>query len=155
MCDQESNKLTEASSEAVPDSDTAAQGATAGSILIVHFEPRSRTNLETALAAAGYKVECCEDGEQALAALAARPFILVITAIEMPRIDGLELVRTIRQRLPDMPIIAVSDGRKISEVYLRGAVALGAAASHALPESQATLIEVVRNTLASSSGPAG
>jgi DNA-binding NtrC family response regulator len=87
--------------------------------------------------------------------LSARAFILVITAIEMPRIDGLELVRTIRQRLPEMPVIAVSDGRTISQVYLRGAVALGAAASHALPESQGTLLQVVRNTLASSAGQSG
>lgn len=134
--------------EGEQDSGETNRPAAAGSILIVHFDARSRTSLQTALEAADYRVECCEDGEQALCVLAERVFILVITAIEMPRIDGLELVRTIRQRLPDMPVIAVSDGRKISQVYLRGAVALGA--SHALPESQGTLLEVVRSTLASS-----
>jgi DNA-binding NtrC family response regulator len=141
--------------EVQQDSTDTAQNALAGSILIVHFDSGTRKSLQNALEAAGYHVEGCEDGEQALNALAERPYVLVITAIEMPRIDGLELVRTIRQRLPDMPVIAVSDGRKISQVYLRGAVALGAASSHSLPESHGTLLEVVRSTLASSSAGPG
>ncbi len=45
---------------------------------------------------AGYRVGTAADGQEALAILTDRPFDLVITDLRMPRMNGLDLLRSIR-----------------------------------------------------------
>lgn len=63
------------------------------------------------------------------------PFDLIVTDVVMPRMDGLAFIREVRQKWPNLPIIAISgDGdRGAGELRLRTARALGATATLAKP----------------------
>jgi two-component system chemotaxis sensor kinase CheA len=58
----------------------------------------------------GYSVRAASDGVEALAMLAEQPADLVVTDVEMPNLDGLTLIRTIRAhpRLANIPVLIVS-----------------------------------------------
>ncbi len=59
---------------------------------------------------AGYEVEVSIDGMDGWNAVRTQPFDLVVTDIDMPRLDGIELVRLIKHdaRLKDLPVMIVS-----------------------------------------------
>jgi EAL domain-containing protein (putative c-di-GMP-specific phosphodiesterase class I) len=60
------------------------------------------------LTAAGYHVECAQDGEGGLEKLRARPFDTVISDISMPGMDGLSFLRQVRAVDLDLPVILVT-----------------------------------------------
>ena len=70
---------------------------------------------------AGYKVETARDGLEALENLKEQDFDLIITDIEMPRMNGFELVAAVRKddRHKEIPIIIVTTKEK-REDRLRG-----------------------------------
>ena len=55
-----------------------------------------------------FSVRYADDGEAALAALDAQPPDVVITDLQMPTLDGLELVRAIRARHPAVPVVLMT-----------------------------------------------
>ena len=57
---------------------------------------------------AGYRVSTADDGQEALRILTDRPFDLVITDLEMPRMNGLELLRNIRAMNPRLPVMMIT-----------------------------------------------
>ncbi|MBI3014208.1 MAG: response regulator [Candidatus Tectomicrobia bacterium] len=57
---------------------------------------------------AGYRVCTAGDGQEALRILTDRPFDLVITDLEMPRMNGLELLRSIRAMSPHVPVLILT-----------------------------------------------
>ena len=65
-------------------------------ILIAEDNPVSRKLLEMTLRQAGYEVVSAEDGREALALFKERFFPIILTDLEMPEMDGLELCRAIR-----------------------------------------------------------
>ena len=69
----------------------------------------------------GYDVVECRDGEEALSALAESAVDLIVTDVNMPRVDGLELVRVIRdERKLDLPIVMLSSRCDQSSITLYG-----------------------------------
>jgi two-component system sensor histidine kinase and response regulator WspE len=85
------------------------------------------------LAGRGYAVETAVDGVDAWNALRQGAFDLLVTDIDMPRLDGIELVRLVRNdsRLRDLPVIVVSYKDR-EEDRVRG---LEAGADFYLPKS--------------------
>ncbi len=79
-------------------------------ILVVDDSITTRTLERNILTGAGYDVMTANDGVEALAMLETEPFDLVVTDIEMPRINGFELVEWIRQSkvYGHVPIILVT-----------------------------------------------
>jgi diguanylate cyclase (GGDEF)-like protein len=67
-------------------------------ILVVEDDPISRTLLQKILVHKGYEVTAVENGQQALTLYSTRFFPLVITDWVMPKVNGLELCRSIRER---------------------------------------------------------
>lgn len=95
----------------------------------------------------GHELVLCGDGRQALAALAREGFDLVISDIVMPNVDGLELVRTLRDT--GIPVLAISTDDASARIsYLRTALLLGAAGILNKPFTLDALAEKIAMLLA-------
>ena len=79
-------------------------------ILVVEDSVTSRVLLKGVLESAGYDVKTAVDGAEAFALLKSEPVDIVVSDIDMPRMDGLELTRKIRtdKSLSDLPVVLVS-----------------------------------------------
>ncbi len=77
-------------------------------VLIVDDEPIARQNLAHALEREGIAAETAADGNEALARLTAAPCPLVLTDLRMPGMDGLTLLREIRQRWPETEVVVIT-----------------------------------------------
>ncbi len=65
-------------------------------ILVAEDDPISQLTIRRILARAGHRVSCVNDGRQALEALMLHPFDCLVTDIQMPVMDGVEMVSRIR-----------------------------------------------------------
>jgi len=79
-------------------------------ILVVEDELEVRAYLEMALKCLGYSVELVQDGEEVINQLrsSATEFSAVLLDLIIPRRDGMEVLREIRQVSPSLPVIVVS-----------------------------------------------
>jgi two-component system response regulator MprA len=77
-------------------------------VLVVDDEPAVRRALERALKLESYDVALAADGEEALDLLASTPADAVILDVLMPRIDGLEVARRMRQAGDRTPILMLT-----------------------------------------------
>lgn len=66
-------------------------------VLVVDDEPNIRAVLRGYLEADGFVVDEAADGEQALAAMASRPADVVLLDVMLPGVNGLEVLRKLRQ----------------------------------------------------------
>src|SRR4051794_10771150 len=113
-------------------------------IALVDDERNILTSLGMALEAEGYKVRTYSDGAAALEALSEEPVDLAILDIKMPRMDGMELLRRLRQQT-DMPVIFLtSKDEEIDELF---GLKMGADDFITKPFSQRLLVERVRAVL--------
>ncbi len=80
------------------------------SILIAEDSITSRTLLKNILESAGYKVRTTVDGVDAYTALKSDNYDLVVSDIEMPRMNGFELVSKIRgdKDVAELPVVLVT-----------------------------------------------
>src|SRR4051812_9233715 len=69
-------------------------------VLIADDDPIAVELLRDALTDAGHEVACAGDGREALDQLASRPFQVLITDWEMPRLDGIALCKAVRRGNP-------------------------------------------------------
>lgn len=95
-------------------------------LLVVDDNESNREILSRQLRRRGYQVTAADGGESALAIAADRPFDLVLLDIMMPGIDGVEVLRRLRQQrsAAELPIImatARTDSRDIVECAELGA----------------------------------
>ncbi len=77
-------------------------------VLVVDDEPAVRRSLERALRLENHEVTLAEDGEQALDVLAGEPADAVILDILMPKLDGLEVCRRLRQAGDRTPVLMLT-----------------------------------------------
>ena len=86
-------------------------------IALVDDDRNILTSLRMVLEAEGYKTQTYNDGASALDGFAESPPDLAILDIKMPRMDGMELLRRVRQK-SDMPIIFLtSKDEEIDELF--------------------------------------
>ncbi|RVA84176.1 response regulator transcription factor, partial [Mesorhizobium sp. M7A.F.Ca.CA.001.08.2.1] len=113
-------------------------------IALVDDDRNILTSVSIALESEGYRVETYTDGASALEGLAARPPNLAILDIKMPRMDGMELLRRMRQK-SDLPVIFLtSKDDEIDELF---GLKMGADDFIRKPFSQRLLVERVRAVL--------
>src|SRR5947207_12084063 len=113
-------------------------------IALVDDERNILTSLGMALEAEGYKVRTYSDGSAALEALSEEPVDLAILDIKMPRMDGMELLRRLRQQT-DMPVIFLTcKDEEIDELF---GLKMGADDFIRKPFSQRLLVERVKAVL--------
>ncbi len=77
-------------------------------LLIVDDEPTDRVILADILERMGHEVYVASDGEEAFKTYLKNSIEIVITDLEMPRVDGLEFIESVRALFPRAVIIAVS-----------------------------------------------
>ena len=93
-------------------------------VLVIDDDPSIRDYLETLATRQGYGVHTAKDGESALAGLdRTRPDLITLDTV-LPGMDGLETLRRIKQRIPEVPVIMLSghgQARTIVEAMRLGA----------------------------------
>ena len=77
-------------------------------MLVVDDEPAVRQALDRALRFEGYQTEAAEDGPSALGAHAERPADAIVLDVAMPRMDGLEVCRRLRQAGDHTPVLMLT-----------------------------------------------
>lgn len=77
-------------------------------ILIVDDDRAQRSLLETFLHAQGFSTRSAASGEAALQLLDETPFAMMISDVRMPGMSGLETLRRVRQKYPDLPVLLVT-----------------------------------------------
>lgn len=77
-------------------------------ILIVDDDEISREILQDAIEQPGVEIGLASDGVEGLEKLATQPFDILITDLNMPRMDGLTLLREARQRYPHILTIIIT-----------------------------------------------
>ena len=131
-----------------PETDSEA-GETAGkSILVVEDSITARTLLKNILESAGYEVKAAIDGVDAMTSLKTEHFDLVVSDIQMPRMDGFDLTARIRadKKLAEVPVVLVT-ALSAPEDRERG---IDAGANAYIVKSgfdQTSLLEVVRRLI--------
>lgn len=124
-------------------------------ILVIDDDPQIRTSIRRVLEREGHEVLEAEDGRQAIALVGRQTCDLVITDINMPEMDGIEVIMALAENRPGLPVIAVSGGGKLpKELLLSSAGVLGAVTTLGKPFDIAELVAAVRGALAPS-GPSG
>jgi CheY-like chemotaxis protein len=113
-------------------------------VLIVEDQELVRRSMRSWLEQAGHQVEEAVDGESGLRVLDDHRVDLVVTDIIMPNVEGLELIRRLRQRYPGVKIIVISGSAPMGGVsMLEAALKLGAHLAVAKPFTPRDLNEAV------------
>ncbi len=77
-------------------------------LLIVEDDELLRDGLSAQLTQAGHRTTTAEDGEIALARLATEAFDGVVLDLGLPKVDGLSVLRQLRQRMPALPVLILT-----------------------------------------------
>jgi chemosensory pili system protein ChpA (sensor histidine kinase/response regulator) len=114
-------------------------------VLVVDDSITVRRVTQRLLAREGYRVALAADGLQALAKLAEERPAVVLSDIEMPRMDGFDLARNIRgdERLSKLPIIMITS--RIAEKHREHARELGVDHYLGKPYSEEELLSLVKH----------
>jgi len=89
-----------------------------GRILVVDDNAANRDVLSRRLAREGHAVIAVEDGDGALARLAAQPFDLVLLDFEMPGLKGIEVLERMKSQpgLASIPVVMISAGTDVRRI---------------------------------------
>ena len=91
-------------------------------ILVVEDEEIERNLVIEVLDTLGYDAVAAENGQKALDIVAEKDIDLILTDIHMPEINGLELLKRVRDNGKDLPVILMTgfdpaEAREFSEKY--------------------------------------
>ena len=84
-------------------------------ILVVEDERDLNRIIGKRLMKEGYSVDCCYDGEEALSYMETGEFDAIILDIMMPKMSGLEVVRTMRARKNTTPVLFLTAKDSVSD----------------------------------------
>jgi DNA-binding response OmpR family regulator len=88
-------------------------------VLVVEDSPRLRESLCKALKRSGFAVDAAAEGEDGLALAQGNPYDAVVLDIMLPKLDGLSVLKEIRQRGNDTPVLFLT-ARDTVEDRVRG-----------------------------------
>jgi CheY-like chemotaxis protein len=111
-------------------------------VLVVDDDRLILVTIKRLLEREGIVAHCVSGGEEALEKIRERTFSLMITDLNMPGLDGLELSRKGREMAPHMPIILNTGG--ISPNIIRMAKEVGVAKVIAKPFLPNEMLEAIR-----------
>jgi CheY-like chemotaxis protein len=96
-------------------------------ILLVDDEESVRNSLATFMRSLGHEVRLAANGLEAIEALRAQPADVIVTDVNMPDMDGIEIVVALREAADRVGLIVISGGGLFgTDMLLDSAGALGA-----------------------------
>ena len=122
-------------------------------ILLVDDSPVDRRLFSELLSQeSDFQVDSCEDGAAALSAIADNPPDIVLTDMQMPVMDGLQLVQQIRERFAHIPVVLITGygSEDLATKALRAGAAGYVPKSHSAELMAATIrhvLEIVGPTI--------
>lgn len=114
------------------------------SILVVDDTRSMRKMVAAVLAAAGYSVEEAGDGLEALALARERVFDLVVTDQNMPRMDGVSLIRELRSLASYDPVALLVLSTEVNPELKQQGRDAGATGWMAKPFDPQQMLDIVR-----------
>jgi DNA-binding NtrC family response regulator len=117
-----------------------------GKILVVDDEGIVRTSCSRALTPEGYEVKLSQNGADALKMLEEESFDLVLTDLKMPDVDGIEVLKMIKERWPQTEVIVVTGYQTVDTAVK--SIKLGAFDYIEKPFTPDSLIAAVNNAMA-------
>jgi DNA-binding NtrC family response regulator len=119
-------------------------------VLIIDDVEAVRISLSEALRGAGYNPVCAASGREALKKLESERFAVAVTDIWMTGIDGLKLIKLIREHDREMPILAMTGGGPRLTIETAGALAevWGAERVFVKPFDEDVLVKAIDQILA-------
>jgi two-component system response regulator HydG len=79
-----------------------------GTIVVIDDEDIVRTSCSRTLVPEGYTVHLFKNGFDGLALLDKEPVDLVLTDLKMPEIDGIEILRRVKEKWPRIEVIIIT-----------------------------------------------
>jgi DNA-binding response OmpR family regulator len=117
-------------------------------ILVIEDDEQLVLLLKAFLTQAGYQVAAASNGQQGINQFKAAPADLVLTDLFMPEKEGLETIMELRHMQPNLKIIAMSGGSRLTaKSMLPTAQKLGATRTIAKPFNRQEILEAVSATL--------
>jgi DNA-binding response OmpR family regulator len=124
-------------------------------ILLIDDEIDVRDSVEKVLCREGYEVSTAENVEQGLKLLDEQHIEVLITDVIMPGIDGVKAIRLVREKNPNIRIIAISGGGNFgpksyqpqaitTTAYLQAATEAGADWVLTKPFDRSEIVDAVR-----------
>ena len=84
-------------------------------LLLIEDEPTLRESVAKKLRRSGYEMDDCGDGETALELLAAERYDLVLLDLNLPKVNGMTVLRTLRRTDLETPVLILSARSEISD----------------------------------------
>ena len=120
--------------------------STPAKILVVDDEEDLRTAAAKVLQRAGYDVASVSSGSDALTHLAAHDADLIVSDLMMPAMDGVELLRQVKQTRPSVKFVILTGAGTVENAV--EAMRLGAFDFLQKPLNRAALLDIVAKALA-------
>ncbi len=117
-------------------------------IMVIDDDEQVRLMLRQMLERSGYVVTVAANGKEGLKLFDQGGIDLVITDIVMPEKEGIETIRELAVRAPELKILAMSGGGRIGpDAYLEVAAHVGASRTLTKPVERDELLACVREML--------
>jgi DNA-binding NtrC family response regulator len=114
-------------------------------VLVVDDEEVVRRSHLRVLAGKRCQVEAVGDGEQALKAMETKPYDIVLLDLRMPGIDGMSVLRTMKERWPESEVIMITGYPSVDTA--KEAIRLGACRYLAKPLAPYEVIEAANSAI--------
>jgi len=115
------------------------------SILIVDDEQTIRESLHLLLQGEGFDSECAKDGREALNLALDRKFDLIILDLHLPKINGLDVLKQVKEHCPDTIVLIVTSYYDLE--IAAEALLLGASRMILKPIDFEELLDIIANLL--------
>ncbi len=112
-----------------------------GRVLVIDDEAIVRISCQRVLTPEGYDVVVTSRGDEAIELLEKEQFDVVLTDLKMPDMDGIEVLKTIKQRWPEIQVIIITGYGTISTAVQ--AIKLGAFEYIEKPFTPEDILDVV------------
>jgi len=113
-------------------------------VLLVDDEAPIRRALASVLRGHGHEVRTASNGIEAISSLQDAPADVVVADVNMPDMDGIELLIALQEAAPEVPVVVMSGGGLFDKaLLLDSAAALGAVRTLEKPFEPEELLEAI------------